>query len=88
LDKKVFEADGSHEEAMIREGDMVPMEDEDGNPLNGIILEIKENTVLVDFNHPLAGMDLHFTGRIIDVREPTADELRHGHAHGPHAHHH
>ncbi|GIX43422.1 MAG: peptidyl-prolyl cis-trans isomerase [Leptospiraceae bacterium] len=45
------------------------------------IQEIKENTVVVDGNHPLAGQNLNFDINIIDVREATADELAHGHAH-------
>ena len=64
------------------------MEDEEGYPLSGRILEVNPDNVLVDFNHPLAGMDLYFEGRILDVREATKEELEHGHAHGPHGHQH
>ena len=88
LDRKIFEMEGMPGEIMVQVGETVPMEDEDGHPLNGIVMEIKENTVIVDFNHPLAGMDLHFSGEILEVREPSAEELDHGHAHGPHHHHH
>jgi FKBP-type peptidyl-prolyl cis-trans isomerase SlyD len=49
---------------------------------------ISNETVEMDFNHPLAGSDLHFIGEIIDVREATAEELEHGHVHGPGGHHH
>jgi FKBP-type peptidyl-prolyl cis-trans isomerase SlyD len=42
----------------------------------------------MDFNHPLAGMDLHFSGDILDVREATEEEQNHGHVHGPHHEHH
>jgi FKBP-type peptidyl-prolyl cis-trans isomerase SlyD len=44
--------------------------------------------VTVDVNHPLAGQNLHFTGSIVDVREATAEELEHGHVHGPGGHEH
>lgn len=46
--------------------------------------------VLVDSQHPLAGQTLNFEVEVLAVRQPTADELRHGHPHGPdgHAHHH
>jgi len=42
----------------------------------------------MDFNHPLAGTDLHFVGKILDVRSATEEEISHGHAHGPHGHQH
>jgi FKBP-type peptidyl-prolyl cis-trans isomerase SlyD len=51
-------------------------------------LEITEETVQMDFNHPLAGTDLHFAGTILEVREADPEELAHGHAHGPHGHQH
>jgi FKBP-type peptidyl-prolyl cis-trans isomerase SlyD len=46
------------------------------------IAAINDTTVTVDFNHPLAGKDLIFDIEVIDVREPTKEELEHGHAHG------
>jgi FKBP-type peptidyl-prolyl cis-trans isomerase SlyD len=83
LDKKIFEIEGKIDESIVRVGEMVPMEDENGNPLTGTIVEIGDDKVKVDFNHPLAGMDLHFSGEVLDVREPTKEELEHGHVHGP-----
>jgi len=88
LDKKVFEIDGVFDEAAIRVGEIIPMEDEQGYPLTGRILEVANEGVLVDFNHPLAGLDLYFEGKIIDVRDATREELAHGHVHGAHGHHH
>ena len=88
LDKKIFEIDGVFDEDAIRVGEIIPMEDEQGYPLSGKILEVAEDNVLVDFNHPLAGLDLYFEGKILDVRDATHEELAHGHVHGPHGHHH
>lgn len=51
------------------EGDYVPMEDEDGTVFDGIAIEITDDFVVIDFNHPLAGEDLYFTGKIIKVEE-------------------
>jgi FKBP-type peptidyl-prolyl cis-trans isomerase SlyD len=64
------------------------MQDQHGNPLEGLVLEIGEDTVKMDFNHPLAGKHLHFSGEVLDVREASAEETEHGHVHGPHGHHH
>jgi FKBP-type peptidyl-prolyl cis-trans isomerase SlyD len=88
LDKKIFEIDGVFDEANIKVGEVVPMEDENGYPLSGKILEIGADDVLVDFNHPLSGMDLYFEGKILEVREASTEEIAHGHVHGPHGHHH
>ncbi len=49
-----------------------------------VVKEIKGNTVVVDGNHPLAGMPLKFMVDIIDVREATDSEIEHGHVHGAH----
>ena len=88
LDKKIFEIDGVFDEAAIRVGEIIPMEDEQGYPLSGKILEVGDDNVLVDFNHPLAGLNLYFEGKILDVRDATHEELAHGHVHGAHGHHH
>jgi FKBP-type peptidyl-prolyl cis-trans isomerases 2 len=52
--------------------------DSEGNRLNGAIDEIKDNVVVMNFNHPLAGATLHFTGKVEEVREATEDELTNG----------
>ena len=52
------------------------------------VLEVKDGVVVINGNHPLAGVTLHFSVEITDVREATADELSHGHVHGPGGHHH
>lgn len=52
------------------------------------ITDIEGDKVVVDGNHPLAGISLVFDCTVVDVRQATADELAHGHVHGPHGHHH
>jgi FKBP-type peptidyl-prolyl cis-trans isomerase SlyD len=73
---------------ILEVGNMVPMQDDQGNPMNGIILSISDEAVLVDFNHPLSDQKLHFKGEIISLREATPEELAHGHVHGEGGHHH
>jgi FKBP-type peptidyl-prolyl cis-trans isomerase SlyD len=85
--KNVFEADGEMPDDMLIVGNRLPMLDHEGNQLNGLILDIKDDHVVMDFNHPLAGQDLHFTGKVEGVREATEEELSHGHAHNPNHHH-
>ena len=55
--------------------------DEQGNVFIVRVTEIKEETVTVDANHPLAGQTLHFNVSIESVRDATKDELEHGHVH-------
>jgi FKBP-type peptidyl-prolyl cis-trans isomerase SlyD len=75
LPKNIFEVNGEIDASILKEGNMVPMQDASGNRLNGIVLEITDNTVKMDFNHPLAGDDLHFAGEVLEVRDATEDEL-------------
>jgi FKBP-type peptidyl-prolyl cis-trans isomerase SlyD len=71
----VFQTDGKVDENICYVGNIVPMMDTSGNPLEGIINEISETSVRMDFNHPMAGADLWFTGSILDVREPSEAEI-------------
>jgi FKBP-type peptidyl-prolyl cis-trans isomerase SlyD len=64
------------------------MTNQDGHKLQGKVVEVAEDSVLMDFNHPLAGLNMHFKGEIIGVREASEEELAHGHVHGEGGHHH
>ncbi|RUO36334.1 FKBP-type peptidyl-prolyl cis-trans isomerase [Aliidiomarina sanyensis] len=48
-----------------------------------MVIEVTDETVTVDGNHPLAGVDLNFDVKVVDVRDATEEELSHGHVHGP-----
>lgn len=75
LPKNIFEIDGKFDNERVSEGQLLPMMDSDGNRLTGAVLEVLDNVVLMDFNHPLAGETLHFEGEILDIHEPTAEEI-------------
>ncbi len=83
-----FMIEGKLPEDMIFKGNILQMQDQNGNPLQGMILEVGEEKIKMDFNHPMAGQDLHFTGTIKEVREATEEELSHGHVHGEGGHKH
>ncbi len=57
------------------------MHDRDGRSFQGVIIEPKTESIIVDFNHPMSGRTLHFKGEILDVRPATPSELDHGHIH-------
>ena len=80
--------DGTIDTKAIQVGNTLPMVDDKGHKLQGIVEEITNEYVRMDFNHPLAGRDLHFVGEVLEIRNATADELSHGHVHGPGGHHH
>ena len=73
--KSVFEVNGKFDDEYIVEGVTVPMMSSNGERLNGSVLEVKDDAIVMDFNHPLAGETLHFVGEIIDVHEPTIEEI-------------
>ena len=75
LPKNIFTADGILDEEKIFNGAIVPLVDSSGQRINAEIVEIGEEIVTVDLNHPLAGEDLLFKGKILDVHEPTEAEL-------------
>lgn len=52
------------------------------------VLKVGHTMATVDTNHPMAGKTLVFDLEVVEVREPSAEELQHGHAHGPGGHHH
>jgi FKBP-type peptidyl-prolyl cis-trans isomerase SlyD len=67
-------------------GDVIPLQDNQGNHFQAGVIGVGEETISVDLNHPMAGKDLIFAGKILSVRDATPDELSHGHAHGVDGH--
>ncbi|WP_329902980.1 FKBP-type peptidyl-prolyl cis-trans isomerase [Porphyromonas pogonae] len=61
--------------SVVFEGNIVPMRDSEGNVLQGNVMEVREDVVVMDFNHPLAGETLHFIGEVKNVHEATAEEI-------------
>jgi FKBP-type peptidyl-prolyl cis-trans isomerase SlyD len=75
LPKDIFIVNGQFDPEFIKVGNSIPMMSGDGQRLNGIVLEVADNSVRMDFNHPLAGEDLYFRGQVVDVRPATDQEI-------------
>ena len=60
---------------MVFEGNVVPLMDSEGNRLQAQVVSVTDSHVTVDLNHPLAGENLHFKGKVLEVREATEEEL-------------
>lgn len=70
-----FIVDGELDEEVLEEGAVVPFEDESGDVIYGVVVEKKLNSVVIDLNHPLAGEDIVYEGKVISVREATAEDM-------------
>lgn len=94
------DAFGEHEPELIRiePVDAFPVEVEvgmmfetdmpDGDVVVFRVTDVADGKAVVDGNHPLAGMKIRFKATVESVRDATAEEIEHGHVHGPHGHHH
>lgn len=76
LPKNVFEIDGKFDSEHIKEGNIVPLMTGDGQRVNASVVKIKPDVVVVDLNHPLAGVDLTFEGEVIENRLATNEEIQ------------
>lgn len=75
LDKGIFTINGKFDAEHIYKDAIVPLQNQEGNRFNGRVLDITDNKVKMDLNHPLAGKHLHFTGEIKDCHEASAAEV-------------
>ena len=71
----------------IEEGLELNITDDDGEEQYARVDSMTDDMVRLDFNHPLAGAELHFNVTVVALREPTKDELEHGHVHEEGHHH-
>lgn len=65
----------------LEEGLVLAIRDDSGEVYEAVVAEFDDNEVVLDFNHPLAGENLHFDVEIVEIREATPEELDHGHPH-------
>jgi len=64
-------------------GQHLTAEGPDGESISFVVHEVRPESVVIDLNHPLAGKALHFSVKVMEVREATDEERSHGHVHGP-----
>jgi FKBP-type peptidyl-prolyl cis-trans isomerase SlyD len=88
LPKSIFQAEGQTADDILQIGNFIPMTDDQGNRMQGLVVAIEGETVTMDFNHPLAEKTLMFQGKILKIREATPEEIAHGHVHGEGGVHH
>ena len=75
LPKDIFMVDGKLAEDILFVGSQVPMSDAQGNRMLGVVKEVAETTVKMDFNHPMAGKTLNFNVEVVEVRDVTPEDL-------------
>jgi FKBP-type peptidyl-prolyl cis-trans isomerase SlyD len=76
LPKNIFEIDGKIDDKILFEGNIVPLQDNEGNRINASVVSVGTDTVTVDLNHPLAGENLHFVGKVLVKREASMEEIQ------------
>ena len=67
LPRNLFEHEGNLGE-LVKVGNFVPMKDQEGNSLQGLVIDINEEHVKMDFNHPLAEKELMFSGKVLKIK--------------------
>ena len=76
LEKTLFtDAYGKSVDKILKLGESIPMQIDDDTVLQGTIMSIGDSTVKMNFNHQLAGCDLHFTGTILEIRDVSPEDL-------------
>lgn len=75
LPKDIFMVDGELAADMLVVGNVLPMSDNQGNRLMGTVRTINPESVTMDFNHPMAGKVLNFTGDVVALREATPEDM-------------
>ena len=75
LPKTVFMMDGKVAEEILFIGSQIPMADANGNRMLGVVKAVGDESVTMDFNHPMAGKTLNFEVEVVSVRDVTPEDL-------------
>lgn len=74
--KEMFHIDGRFDKTQIYPGAILPLVNEEGMRFEGLVLDVTDDKVKLDLNHPLAGRDLHYVGKVVTAREATPEEIQ------------
>jgi len=74
--RDVFEVDGKFDNEHVKEGAVIPMQNEEGQRFMGRVTAVTDSGVTLDLNHPLAGQALRFVGTVMENREATIQEVQ------------
>ena len=77
LGRDVFSINGHFDHEHVYQDAVIQMQNEEGNRFYGRVVEVGEEKVKIDLNHPLAGETLYFKGEVLENREATEDEINH-----------
>ena len=75
LPKTIFMVDGKVAEEILFVGNIIPMASQVGYRMNGVVKAVGEESVTMDFNHPMAGKTLNFDVEVVEVRDVTPEDL-------------
>jgi FKBP-type peptidyl-prolyl cis-trans isomerase SlyD len=76
------------EDTEIEPGMVFHAQGPEGQMITVTIVQVQDDTIRVDANHALAGVELNFEVEVMGIREAEDVEIEHGHVHGPGGHHH
>lgn len=92
LEKELFFIEGEFDKEHVRPGGLIRMQTADGHLMEGLVQAVTNDKVTIDFNHQLAGETVKYSGKVLEVRDATAEELNPKHHHCDcgcdHDHHH
>jgi FKBP-type peptidyl-prolyl cis-trans isomerase SlyD len=71
----MFCIDGKFDHEHVRIDAIVPLQNQEGDRFMARVLDIRDDVVVMDFNHPLAGRDLQFVGSVVESRDATEAEV-------------
>ena len=76
VDKNIFCVNGKFDDKQIYPGNVIPLMNADGQRMNGLVVDVKEEAVTIDLNHPYAGMNLVFEGKVLSMHDATKEEIQ------------
>ena len=76
VDKQIFCVNGKFDDKQIYPGNVIPLMNADGQRMNGLVVEVKDEAVTIDLNHPYAGMGLAFEGKVLSMHDATKEEIQ------------